>query len=233
MNKLTEPLTEKSYDVLATLRDCTKARHELLDSRLPISAGAPTLAAYRQHLRALRAWLAPIHAWLDGFNDGPQATGFLPATERIAMIDLDLAEPCLAEPFLAADDRLTDQPTDQPAHLSAPSSPALPPAAPAGVRDDAAYRWGVCYVIEGSQLGGAVLYRRLRETLNPHPLRYLRAGDAGPGPRWTAFINGLRLAVREPAAIASACAGAGDAFDRILAIHGLGPELADLSELTT
>jgi heme oxygenase len=81
----------------------------------------------------------------------------------------------------------------------------------------AAYRWGVCYVIEGSQLGGAVLYQRLHKRLAPHPLRYLRGAPEGPGPRWRAFMQGLRAHVRSPAEIADACAGACDAFDAILA----------------
>jgi heme oxygenase len=80
-----------------------------------------------------------------------------------------------------------------------------------------AYRWGVCYVIEGSHLGGAVLYQRLHERLAPHPLRYLRGAPGGPGPRWRAFMQALRANVRKPAEVADACAGACDAFDAILA----------------
>ena len=85
----------------------------------------------------------------------------------------------------------------------------------------AAYRWGVCYVIEGSQLGGAVLYQRLHERLAPHPLRYLKGDAAGPGPRWRASCR--RCAAQRAhagAKIADACAGACAAFDRILALRG-------------
>jgi heme oxygenase (biliverdin-IX-beta and delta-forming) len=77
----------------------------------------------------------------------------------------------------------------------------------------------VHYVIEGSQLGGAVLYGRLRDRLAPHPLRYLKGDAAGPGPRWSAFTQALRAGVRTPAEIADACAGACAAFDRILELH--------------
>ncbi|HWU68302.1 MAG TPA: biliverdin-producing heme oxygenase, partial [Stenotrophobium sp.] len=82
-----------------------------------------------------------------------------------------------------------------------------------------AYRWGVHYVIEGSQLGGAVLYERLRERLAPHGLRYLKGDAAGPGPRWRSFMQALRADVRTPAEIADACAGACAAFDRILELR--------------
>jgi heme oxygenase len=72
-------------------------------------------------------------------------------------------------------------------------------------------------VIEGSHLGGAVLYQRLHELLAPHPLRYLRGAPGGPGPRWRAFMLALRADVRTTAQLADACAGACDAFDAILA----------------
>ncbi len=80
----------------------------------------------------------------------------------------------------------------------------------------AAYRWGVSYVVEGSQLGGAVLYKRLAEALAPHPLNYLKS-DAGPGPRWREFVAALKTHVQLPQDVAAACKGACDAFDRLLA----------------
>jgi heme oxygenase len=76
----------------------------------------------------------------------------------------------------------------------------------------------VCYVIEGSQLGGAVLYQRLHEQLAPHPLRYLKGNDAGPGPRWRAFMQALREHVRSPEEILEASEGACAAFDSILSL---------------
>jgi heme oxygenase len=74
-------------------------------------------------------------------------------------------------------------------------------------------------VIEGSQLGGAVLYERLRERLAPHRLRYLKGDAAGPGLRWRTFMQALRAGVRTPAEIADACAGACAAFDSILELR--------------
>ncbi len=91
-------------------------------------------------------------------------------------------------------------------------------AAPWPTGASAAYRWGVRYVVEGSQLGGSVLYQRLTATLAPHPLRYLRGPDEGPGQRWRAFMLALKDDVITPGEIEEACAGACDAFDRILAL---------------
>jgi heme oxygenase len=180
-------------DPLAALRSATASRHEELDSGLPIGAADATLADYAAHLAMLRAWLAPLQDWLAGFDDGPR----FDQAARLALLDRDLDEQGM------------------------PAAP-LPPqsAANAGWPLDAspAWRWGVCYVIEGSQLGGAVLYQRLHARLAPHPLRYLKGDDAGPGPRWRAFMLALREHVRSPAEIAEACDGACAAFDGILAL---------------
>ena len=180
-------------DVLAALRAATAARHERLDRGLPLSGPAPSLGDYGAHLRMVRDWLAPLDAWLAGFADGPQAEPTLPPTNRLALIAADLHEPGML---------------DAPARAAA----EWPPAA------SAAYRWGVAYVIEGSQLGGAVLYRNLAARLAPHPLRYLHGAGDGPGPRWRAFMLALGAAVRTPQEIAETCAGACAAFDGILAL---------------
>lgn len=139
----------------------------------------------------LRAWLGPLEAWLSRFDDGPQHV--LAPLLRTALIDADLA--------------------------LIPGACESINAAPWPEEASTAYRWGVCYVIEGSQLGGAVLYQRLVSQLAPHPLRYLQGQEGGPGPRWRAFMLALQAQVNTPAGIAEACLGACDAFDRILVLR--------------
>jgi heme oxygenase len=188
MNRSTDVASEA--DPLTALRAATASRHTALDADLPIGAPDASLHDYTAHLVLLRAWLAPLDAWLAGYADGPQ----LDHAARLARIDADLADAGCACSIASA-------------------GPIWPASA------SAAYRWGVHYVIEGSQLGGAVLYGRLRDRLAPHPLRYLKGDAAGPGPRWRAFMQALRAGVRTPAEIADACAGACAAFDRILELH--------------
>jgi heme oxygenase len=196
MNRNTEAASEA--DALAALRSATASRHSELDSGLPVGAADASLDDYTAHLRMLRAWMDPLSDWLAGFDDGPQADPGLDLQarqdSRLALIDADLLD-------AGIDPRA--------------SGAAAAQAWPAGA--SAAYRWGVCYVLEGSQLGGAVLYQRLCARLAPHPLRYLKGDPAGPGPRWRIFMQALRAQVRTPAQIADACAGACEAFDRILA----------------
>jgi heme oxygenase len=176
-------------DVLTALRAATAERHAELDTRTPLAADAPDLRAYRDHLHLLQAWLTPLQPAL---ADAPSG---LPPRDYLALIRADLAHPALA---------------------GLPALPALQPA-PLPQLDDAAYRWGVRYVVEGSQLGGAVLYKRLHEKLAPHPLVYLR-GDGPPGPRWQQFLAALRGAVVSERQIEQACHGARQAFDSLIGL---------------
>lgn len=207
MNRSNETPVIQALDPIAALRAATDGRHQQLDSGLPIGAAGASLRDYALHLRMLRAWLLPLQAWLTDAEegeagkpeDGDAAVQDADLAGHLALIQADLEEPGM------------------------PDTPAFDPRAAAAVAWPAqaseAYRWGVRYVIEGSQLGGVVLYKRLAQRLAPHPLRYLKGGDAGPGPRWRAFMQMLRRHVSTPEQIAEACAGACAAFDAILALR--------------
>lgn len=188
-------------DALKALRAATAERHTLLDTGLPLAGEAPTLDDYASHLRMLRTWLAPIEDWL---ANGPGPRDALAPLRRIPLIDADL----LDVSFLP---RRNDFPRKR--------EPILSEQAAWPVDASTAYRWGVAYVAEGSQLGGAVLYQRLAPRLAPHPLAYLRGEAAGPGPRWRSFMLALKENVRSEEEVADACAGACDAFDRLLALR--------------
>ncbi|MEK6421309.1 MAG: biliverdin-producing heme oxygenase [Burkholderia gladioli] len=185
--------------VLAGLRAATGEQHEQLHHLMPLSVHAAGLRDYLAHLLVLRAWLAPLEPWLAACGDGPAADpAALPPVSRLALIDADLA----AAPGDAV-----------------PAGPAAAaPWWPAGATS--AYRWGVSYVIEGSQMGGAVLYQQLHERLAPHPLGFLASGRSGLSARWKAFVRGLAAEVATPAQIAEACRGASDAFDRLVGLAG-------------
>jgi heme oxygenase len=185
-------------DVLTALRQATAQQHAELDSSTPMALPEPDLRAYHDHLRLLEAWLAAIQLWLDaaGEDAGEHLPAGLARRDYLGLIRADLAHPALAGmPSLALRQGMD-----------------WPPLA-----HSAAYRWGVSYVIEGSQLGGAVLYKRLARQLAPHPLAYLR-GEGSPAPRWRCFIAGLRAAVTTPQQIDQACRGARQAFDSLIAL---------------
>lgn len=181
------------------LRQATSHLHAAVDAGMPLSVPAPSLADYHAHLCLLRDWVRLLQA-LPGTADRLGA-------EAVAL-DADI-EVC---------ERL------RPAAAPAPAR-ALDAAAPvAGTAEQREARaWGVAYVIEGSRLGGQVLYRRLAEPLAPHPLRYLQGAGAQTGAHWRAFLDALRAALDTPARVQAACEGAVWAFDRLLQLHRGAP----------
>jgi heme oxygenase len=185
--------------VLTALRAATSQRHESTHLLMPLSVDSVALGDYVAHLVILREWLVQLEAWLAHFSDGPQAGALVPARNRVALIDMDLAHVSVK-----LEDRAGAQEVSSTRHWTGSKS--------------AAYRWGVCYVIEGSQLGGAVLYERLKERLAPHPLGYLKAGRGALSVRWPAFVRAMCADVdmQTQASIEEACRGACDAFDHLI-----------------
>lgn len=155
---------------------------------MPLAKPEADWADYTSHLSILLSWLGPLEQWLSGFNDGPQGQTAPEFIYYSKVIEADLAE---ANIETSAAIFQKHWPKSQ----------------------DPAYRWGISYVIEGSQLGGEFLYKRLSVRLAPHRLRYLQKKNAG---RWSEFLQAMALHVTEPQQISAACAGAIDAFDALL-----------------
>jgi heme oxygenase len=186
--------------VVGALRAATTERHQLVHRIMPLAVDSVDVSDYFAHLLILRAWLAPLQAWLDTFDDGPQAAGAVFCMNRMALIEADLA--------------------GQSAHWQTQSSPAADVRATSrwsGHRGTA-YRWGICYVIEGSRLGGATLYAQLHGRFAPHPLSYLKVGREALGPHWRSFTSAIGAQVQAPEAIREACEGASDAFDSLSSV---------------
>ncbi|WP_076997744.1 biliverdin-producing heme oxygenase [Variovorax sp. KK3] len=186
-------------DVLQALRTATSELHERLDSRLPLARDDASLQDYVKHLRVLRPWLIDLRQALAGQGAELDAvTRHMDA--KLADLDLDLAQ------------------AGAPADADAPARGGPAEHGPG----TSAYAWGLAYVVEGSQLGGVVLHKRLRERLAPHALRYLGAGeDPGVAARWREFTQRLRGAVADKAAVQQAQRGAVAAFEDLLGRFGV------------
>jgi heme oxygenase len=181
---------------LARVRAATAARHARLDAALPVAQAGAGMAEYRTHLRLLRDWLVPMRAWEREFLDGPQDPRRLPRSERVRWLLDDLDE------------------------LGEPAAPDRPGSAwPAGA--STAWRWGVAYVVEGSQLGARVLLAHLQGRLGTHQPRFLAGGHESVGARWRIFLAAFGAALPETGAIEAACAGACHAFDEFARLAGL------------
>jgi heme oxygenase (biliverdin-IX-beta and delta-forming) len=198
------PVAPTPPGVVSALRAATAERHQLLHRIMPLGVDSIDVSDYFAHLQILRAWLAPLQAWLDTFDDGPQSAGAVFCMNRLALIEADLA--------------------GESAHGQTQSSPAPDASATSrwSGRRGTAYRWGICYVIEGSRLGGATLYAQLHERFAPHPLSYLKIGREALGPQWRGFTATIGAQVQAPEAIREACEGAADAFDSLSSVAWLG-----------
>ncbi|MGM9481960.1 biliverdin-producing heme oxygenase [Roseateles sp. NT4] len=76
--------------------------------------------------------------------------------------------------------------------------------------------WGVAYVVQGSQLGGQVLARRLTPSLAPQSTHYLQGRGRETGAHWQGFLRELHAALGDDAAaIAIACRAAAQAFEQL------------------
>ena len=183
-------------DAVVALRQATQVLHARLDSRLPLGREAPTITDYATHLCVLRDWHHALGPWLSRTA----------STGSLALLDRDI-EDCPPCQFSAAYLRAADLAVV----LQADDGSAF-------------FCWGIAYVLQGSRLGGQVLYKRLRERLAPHPLRYLQHGTGGPS--WPDTLKSLRRHLSTGPSQASACSGAVAAFGLLLARFELAEVLA-------
>lgn len=158
---------------------------------MPLAKPDANWTDYLNHLELLAKWLMPIEAWLAQCTDCHQSSAEFE--------------------FIRYSDFIVDDLSDENLILSFPREIAKWPA-----NNDAAYRWGIYYVIEGSQLGGEFLYKRLATRLMPHQLKYLQQKQPG---RWAKFLRAIALGVKTDDDITSACKGAVDAFDALLQLQ--------------
>ena len=193
-------------EVLRPLRTATHALHEALDARLPIAREDASLADYAAHLRALRPWLESVRQALAVSGD-PGLDRVARRTERrLAALALDLEDAGPAQSLLHGE-------------AAAPADAQLL----AGPARDPAFAWGLAYVLEGSQLGGASMFKRLGPRLAPHPLRYFQPVDAPEGlpAQWKDFVAQLAAALRDPSAVEAAQRGAVAGFRTLMPRFGL------------
>jgi heme oxygenase len=182
-------VTDVEPDILDALRKATAHLHAEVDQCLPLARPSPTLADYRAHLRVLDAWLQR----LGRLDPAPTA--------------IDVHRQQLAGDLVACD------------ALLPPAAPAPFAMATGAVARSPAHAWGVSYVLEGSRLGGRLLFRQLAERLAPHPLTYLQGAGEQTGSHWKDFLAQLRAQAFGPEDMRKACDGAVEAFDTLLQCH--------------
>lgn len=161
---------------LAALRAATRALHADLDSRSPLTS-APTHADYLDHAARVLGWMRPLELAL--WPLWPDAEDARLRRGKSQWLEADL----LAGSQTSAD---------------GPDCPAAP------VANGLAEAFGIAYVAEGATLGGRVLYKRLKDSLEPLPLHWLQGYGEHTGERWGAFQRLLAEHVTTPDDIARA-----------------------------
>lgn len=171
------------------LREGTRERHETLDQGLALAGDHVDRDVYLTYLKALLGWLQPMEQrlWQLDWPDG------LRATERAGK------SAWLHEDLAAAGDAA---PITRCVQLPLPDAPD-------------AYALGIAYVVEGSQLGGRFLAKRLQEVAPDLPQRYLRGYGEQVGPLWKSFLLHLDSEAGALGREAQALQGACDAFDSL------------------
>lgn len=91
----------------------------------------------------------------------------------------------------------------------------LPQSPPANLPADREAVAGICYVLEGSRLGGKILARRVAAAPAPLPAAFLRQGEDQP--LWQTFLGWLEGLPWTPEGLARATAAARTTFDGFLA----------------
>ena len=153
---------------LEIIRAFTADAHRALESTLEIGrpdAGEP---AYLRYLEALWGWLDPLESALWAAH-WPESIAATTRSGKTRWIEADL--------------RARGRNADSIARL--PRQLALPPL------DGAAQRFGVAYVVEGAQLGGQYLLRRLAPRLAPLPARWLEGYGSDTARHWRSFVVAL------------------------------------------
>ena len=193
MNVSTRPAQNASQDLLATLRDATRASHARVEAKLLPPAGAWTSSRYRRMLETFDHVISPVESRLCEFL-GDVFIAPLPAT-RAERLHLDLET------------------------LGRGVSTA-PDGAPLRV-DSQADAYGVGYVFQGSLLGGAVIARQLRASPETQSVstRYLHLYGDGLGDAWRRFSHaanafGRQATAAERTQATQAAIEAFRAFDR-------------------
>jgi heme oxygenase len=179
--------------LLAALRAGTRGAHDRLEDGLDVLTRCRTTAAYTALLQDLRSVHAPLEAALARAAATPSVVPDWQRRRKTGWLDEDLA----ALGAAAAPDR---------------TAPGVDTA------EDVA---GVCYVLEGATLGGAVVVRELlRGTTDPPPHRFFASYGADRGAMWSSFRRAVSAAPLDPERTVDAARRTFDAFERACGTGG-------------
>lgn len=187
------PIPALGHPVLDALRDATRDMHSRLDGELAIASEPPDGPLYLRHVAAMLGWIAPLEEALRGAVWPPG----LEIERRLRKMD-----------WLVTD--LVVGGVSGEAIRALPRCGHVPPV------DDPARCFGALYVMEGSTLGGQILYRRLAPHLPGWPLATLTGYGRGTGRMWRIFVATLEQVGTAPGFAEASARAAAETFDALL-----------------
>jgi heme oxygenase len=179
--------------VLLHLRNATADLHKKLDQSLPLASAHPSLEDYTQHLLGFKNWLSDIGASMDGSS--------LVSPELLALNATALR-------LLASDLQA----------LNVQESPA-PSFPDNSIRLNAGFCLGIEYVVKGSALGSAMLYRKASALFPSAPVTFMQDAMMHGKDRWKQFLVKLETHMWTEDDLSSAREGSIWAFQRYIQLH--------------
>lgn len=170
---------------LARLRQATQDIHDAFEEELKVAKPTAGKNDYRIFIQAMWGWLAPFEQQL-WQAEWPVDIHPERRAGKCAWLLSDLRSAGLEE-----------------------KNVATLPLAPCSLDlNSVASRFGVAYVLEGAQLGSAVLAKRIGAALEPWPVRWLQGYGAEASINWREFVQSAErhLAGEQESAIAASSA---------------------------
>ncbi|MCP5144902.1 MAG: biliverdin-producing heme oxygenase [Gammaproteobacteria bacterium] len=195
--------SRQPFSICVALRKVTALHHERVELLMPVSRESVGLPEYLEFLGLMAEWVAQIECWIGHHPSTGIWQSRLPFIRRYSRLVADLE---------ASEHPV---PRTMKCHFSAI---ALWP-------QDEAFYWGVRYVIEGSRLGGRMLYRKLSEQHVASAMRFL-AEDELLAQQWRDLRQVMEVRIRSMFDLEVACTGAVAAFG-MLEDHVLSMTAAD------
>jgi heme oxygenase len=178
-------LAVSSSNALGALRNSTRAEHEAIESDLRIAKPGAQKPDFTAYIAAFYGWLEPIESVL---YDNEWMLGLSPAlrSRKSEWLHQDLLSLGL-----------------NPGEIE-----ALPRFGTSIDISSSAACLGTIYVIEGAQLGGRVLRKRLSAEQFARDSRWLEGYGDQTGRMWTQFVNGLEERLSEYSHVVEATSAA-------------------------
>jgi heme oxygenase (biliverdin-IX-beta and delta-forming) len=177
-------------NALDIIRAETADAHHALEQQLEVARPDAGEDAYLRYLRALLGWLEPLEALL-WQGPWPEAVGVARRAGKARWIVADLHARGLDEAEISA----------------------IPRRAVLAEQTSLVQRFGIAYVVEGAQLGGQVLLRRLGPRVAPLPTRFLVGYGRDCAKLWRSFVDALAGALTDDEQARAAAASARAEFE--------------------